>query len=121
MVFLDFLGKRKMRQRKKTGQWICTNDGQINYCWSEAEKKGFSASSFCDAIDQLVERGFLDIHHQGCGGRKGDKSTYGFSERWREFDTPQFRSANRKKVTARVGFRDPSILNLALKTKTKKR
>ena len=109
-VLFDFLMKRTMQKAKgKPGRsdgWYVKNNGEIEYTYSEAEKKGISRSSFMRAIDKLVENGFIEIAHSGSGGMKGDKSLYAMSERWRSWGTNDFVQKHRKKDTrSGRGFR----------------
>jgi len=98
-VYFDFRMKCRikiMKQRNgRQKERVILNNGALEYSYSEAEKKGITRSRFMRAIDALVERGFIDIAHSGSGGRKGDKSLYGISERWRKFGTPDFVCAGR--------------------------
>ena len=108
--------------RKK--EWVISNNGQIEYCYSEAEKKGISRQRFGMAIDDLVKKGFIDIPHSGQGGRKGDKSLYAISERWRAWGTEEFVEMKRAKDT-REGrgwrrYHQKKKLKLVKATKEKK-
>ncbi|NLD38799.1 MAG: hypothetical protein GX654_18210 [Desulfatiglans sp.] len=100
-VLLDFLMKRTFQKiNTKPGrkaEWIITNNGKIEYCYSEAEKKGIPRATFMRAIDTLVSNGFIDIAHSGNGGVKGDKSLYSISDRWRKWGTDDFIEASRQK------------------------
>ena len=73
------------------------NNGEIEYCYSEAEKKGIPRPSFMRNLDMLIEYGFLDITHSGSGGKKGDKSLYAISDRWRDYGTDNFVPSSRPK------------------------
>jgi hypothetical protein len=103
IVFNDFLMKRKMKKIKGThnrkGEITITNNGKIEYCYTEALKKDppITRPAFSRALDQLIELGFLEIAHQGSGGVKGDKSLYAVSSRWEKFGTPDFKSVKRRK------------------------
>ena len=92
-VYLDFLGKRRLeknRYRRKRGpDWIITNNGEIEYTYSEAEKRGISRPRFAKSIDQLVERGFIDIADTGAGVHRM-KTLYSISTRWKDWGTEQF-------------------------------
>lgn len=105
-VLFDFLMKRKLTKiRAKPGrknEWVVTNNGLIEYSYSEAEKKGIPRSTFMNCLDVLIEQGFLDLVHSGSGGKKGDKSLYAISERWKAWGTDDFVKASRPKDT-RVG------------------
>ncbi|MBW2709179.1 MAG: hypothetical protein JRD04_07860 [Deltaproteobacteria bacterium] len=73
------------------------NNGELEYTYSEAEKRGLPRATFMRAIDTLIEHGFLDISHSGGGGKKGDKSLYAISDRWLLFGTENFIPAKRSK------------------------
>jgi hypothetical protein len=104
-VLLDFLMKRKLkklniRQGRKP-EWCISNNGEIEYTYSEAENKKpvISRGSFMRALDSLTQHGFIDVEHSGSGGKKGDKSLYAISDRWRLWGTDEFISSKRKKDT----------------------
>ena len=88
-VYWDFRMKCRVKNmqvkkgRKK--ERVILNNGELEYCYSEAEKRGISRPRFMRAIDALVKRGFIDIAHSGSGGKKGDKSLYAISDRWKKF------------------------------------
>ena len=88
--------KNNMRSRKER---VILNNGQIEYCYSEAEKRGIPRTTFMRALTELINRGFIDVEHSGSGGIKGDKSLYGISERWRAYGTEGFIEAARPKDT----------------------
>ncbi len=100
-VYMDFRMKCRITTVKgrsgRKKERIILNNGELEYCYSEAEKNGITRPRFMKAIDALVERGLIDIAHSGSGGRKGDKSLYGISERWRLFGTKDFIPAKRAK------------------------
>jgi hypothetical protein len=110
LVLLDFHGKVR-KQRKGTGRskiYLITNNGEITYAYSEAVKKGISRATFRNAIDQLVEKGFLDIAHSG-GGYDGDLSKYALSNRWRLYGKEKFIELERPKdMRQSRGFRPKS-------------
>jgi hypothetical protein len=99
LVFLDFLSKREMvRAGKRNGKvvWQCLNNGEIIYTYSEANERGVRGQQFPAAIDELQAKGFIDIKHQGRGGRKpvegsGDVSLYWIDDRWKDYGTDNFR------------------------------
>jgi len=83
-LLILILGKRHMKLtgRKGKEKWICTNSDSISFTYIEAQKKyGVSKKRFSRAVDQLLEKGFLTIVHQG-GAYKQDKSVYGLSDNW---------------------------------------
>ncbi len=107
LVYLDLLRKRQMEQIKKakrSDEWIIRNNGEIVYPYSEAENKGIGRREFRNAIDELIEKGFLDITHQGSGGRSGDMSKYSLDDRWIKHGTSSFcPTKNPRKKDSRGG------------------
>jgi hypothetical protein len=111
LIYQDFLAKREMvpikRNRKKV--WVINNNGRMIYPYSEAAENGFSKDQFRNAIDELQQKGLIDITHQGRGGRKpanglGDVSKYWIDDRWIDYGTEDFRPArNSRKKDKRQG------------------
>jgi hypothetical protein len=99
VVLMDFLMRRKIHFLKATKEHVILNNGELVYTYDEAERKGIRRARFARAIDELVERGFLDITKLGSGGRRGDVSNYAISERWRDYGTEKFVPATRLKDT----------------------
>jgi hypothetical protein len=96
LVYFDLLRKRQMEQvkrAKRSDEWIIKNNGEIVYPYTEAEHKGIGRREFRNAIDELIEKGFLDITHQGSGGRSGDMTKYFIDVRWKDYGTSSFRPA----------------------------
>lgn len=83
-VCLDFLMKRQMV--KKKGKWLLTNNGIIEYTYSEAEKQGIKRQAFQHAIDALIARGFIDINKAGSAYAKGKTTLYSISKRWQHWN-----------------------------------
>ena len=109
-VYLDFLGKRRLKEnkyRKNRGpRWDIINNGEIEYTYSEAEKKGISKPSFARSIDQLVEHGFIDIADTGAGVYRM-KTLYSISTRWKDWGTEKFVEKKRPRRSRRhagIGF-----------------
>jgi hypothetical protein len=105
-VLLLFYCRRQMSKGGRQGKsgWVCTNNGDIFFSYSEALNKfGIKKSTFARAITQLIEHGFIDINHHG-GGMLGDASTYYISERWRDYGTDKFEKKTRQKDTRKLGF-----------------
>jgi hypothetical protein len=97
LLLLDFLSKRRMVQGKsyKKKVWVCENNGNIIFPYSEAKERGFTATQMRNGIDELQSKGFIDIAHQGQGGRApakgaGDPTRYWIDDRWKEYGTPDF-------------------------------
>ena len=80
---------------------VILNNGELEYTYSEAEKKNppISRYAFMQAIDCLTNIGLIDVVHKGSGGKKGDKSLYAISERWRYWGTEDFIENPRPKDT----------------------
>jgi hypothetical protein len=98
-ILNEFYMKRSMSKVGTGGRkkWVCTNQGDIQFTYKEAEKKGFSKSTFTQAIDKLIEVGFLDISQPGLSfGTHGISTKYSISDRWEQYSTFQFISSKRK-------------------------
>jgi hypothetical protein len=106
-VYLRFLTKRVMVKRKSKDRAVThsiANNGEIVFCYSEAVKMGIPRREFRNALDELVDKGFLDINHQGAGGRTKDMSTYFVGKRWEKWDTPEYQpTPNPRKKDTRQG------------------
>ena len=99
IILLDFLMKRRM----KGGRIV--NNGEIEYCFSEAHKKGIPPATFNRNRDILIAHGFLEITHAGSGGKKGDKTLYALSDRWQKWDKETFKRVERPKDLRKgIGF-----------------
>jgi len=85
---------------------VIVNNGEIVFTYREAQKKyGISSSRFRRALDELVEKGFIDIAATGMGVHKVT-TYYAISERWRDYGTSEFKEAKRPKPSiANPGFR----------------
>lgn len=105
-VFLHFMAKRVMppRKTKRGVERYIANNGEIVFCYSEAVKRGIPRREFRNALDELIDKGFLDITHQGAGGRTKDMSTYFLGDRWEKWGTPEYQpSPNPRKKDTRQG------------------
>ncbi len=105
LIYQDFLSKREMvsTKRNRKSVWQINNNGQIVYPYSEAKKNGFSSNQFRNGIDELQNKGFIDITHQGKGGRKpadgtGDMTQYWIDDRWEDYGTDDFRPPRNPRV-----------------------
>lgn len=98
VVLIKFYSKRIMKpiRRNRKKFWLCENNGRIRFPYSEAESMGIGKREFRNAIDELQEKGFLDIAHRGNGGRKpeatnaGDATLFFIDYRWKEYGTEKF-------------------------------
>ena len=102
-VLLVFLLKKPME--KINGKWIPKEEGrEIPFTYSEAEKKhGITRPRFTRALDDLIDKGFIDLKYQG-GGMQGDQSLYRLSQMWRNYGTDDFKVMRRPKKGLRIGF-----------------
>lgn len=105
-VLFDFMMKRQIKQVRMSGGVkvpMIMNNGQIQYTYKEALKRGITRRAFALAIDRLIEHGFIDIAKQGSGGKQGDVSLYSISERWRKWGTSEFDSGRARVKDTRQG------------------
>lgn len=108
-VYLIFLSKRQMVKTGKKGheKWQCTNIQEIVFTYSEAQEKyGITQPRFMRAIDDLIDKGFIDIAKSASGLFK-EVTLYGLSERWQKYGTPQFEDTPRLKRNHTIGFCKP--------------
>jgi hypothetical protein len=108
-VYLLFRAKCKMgRPPGKPGKrdWMILNNGELVFTYREAwGKYGITASRFRRALDELIEKGFIDVEGSGMGVQKVT-TLYAISDRWRDFGTPAFRKAKRPEPSIRnPGFK----------------
>ena len=92
IVFGVFMTKRQLAKVGRSGKerWEITNNGEIEFTFPEAEKEyGISSSAFTKAIDELREKGFIDIAATGMGVHKV-KNLYSISDRWKLYGTPEY-------------------------------
>jgi hypothetical protein len=95
----------KVKNKNRSPEWVIKNNGDIVYPYLEAEKKGIGRREFRNAIDELIDKGFLDIIHQGSGGRSGDMTRYYIDDRWKDYGTPSFQpTRNPRKKDSRKGM-----------------
>jgi hypothetical protein len=102
------IAKRSRRPGKRSEGLIerLLNNGELVFTYIEAaQKHKITAGRFRRAIDELVEKGFIDITATGMGVHKVE-SLYAISERWQSYGTPLFRPAKRPVPNIRgCGFR----------------
>jgi hypothetical protein len=108
-VYMLFRTKCQMgRLPGKPGKrdWMILNNGEITFSYREAKRNyGITAPRFRRAIDELVEKGFIDVEASGMGVQKV-ATQYRVSDRWRDYGTPSFREAERPKPSiANPGFK----------------
>ena len=115
------IAKKNHRPTKRSESIInrIMNNGELVFTYIEAQQKyGITAGRFARAIDELVERGFLDIAKTGMGLYKMT-TYYGISDRWRYWGTEKFEPAKRPEPNIRgCGFRKGNKLWQKAKRKT---
>ncbi len=85
---------------------VIINNGQIVFTYAEAKRKySITPSRFRRALDELIEKGFIDIADTGMGVHKVT-TFYAISERWRDYGTQEFKKVDRPKPSiANPGFK----------------
>lgn len=87
------------------GSFEAANNGKIVFTYKEAQERyGISAASFRTGIDQLTERGFIDVKATGVEHRKMT-TLYAISDRWRQYGTDEFRTVKRPRSRSNPGFK----------------
>lgn len=111
-VLLLFLRKRKMSQVSR-GEWIITNNGEIEFTYLEAKRYGINKGQFTRAIDQLIDRGFLSVEETG-GAYRRHKSLYRLIDNWKWYGTKDFKPGEaRRPDPVKRGYRKPKRLMAA--------
>lgn len=107
-IYLEFLLKRRFGERNsKIGKKlrdVIKNNGRIVFTYSEAIKRlNISNQTFRRSVDKLIKVGFIDIARQGQGGIyedgkiTGEATLYFISDRWMNYQTPNFVKKKRLK------------------------
>jgi DNA-binding PadR family transcriptional regulator len=113
------IAKKNHRSNKRSESIIdrIMNNGEIEFTYKEAEKQyGIARGRFLRAIDELIEKGFIDVAEPG-GGIHKLKTLYAISERWRDYDTPLFRKMHRPERRFKCGFHKGNKLWLKAREK----
>ncbi|MHC4123570.1 MAG: hypothetical protein ACYSSI_08360 [Planctomycetota bacterium] len=102
-----FWTKRQIGKVGRLGkkQRVILNNGEIVFTYAEAKREyGISYSAFRAAIDELREKGFVDIAESGAGLYKS-ANLYSLSERWKLFGTEDYEKPKpRPKKPINKGF-----------------
>lgn len=121
-VYLVFLSKRvivkQKRKESRSNRGIIANNGEITFCYSEAEKMNICRREFRNAIDELIDKGFIDLTHQGAGGRSRDKSLYHLGNRWKLWNTPAFVPTKNPRIKDTIQGRGWAAVNALKKKKS---
>ncbi|MEE9166876.1 MAG: hypothetical protein V3U24_05385, partial [Candidatus Neomarinimicrobiota bacterium] len=105
----------------KRSQRPILNNGEIVFTYKEASKLELRPDQFRDALDSLIEKGFIEITHQGAG--QGDPTLYYLSSRWEKWPTEDFDPVppgcrRRKNTSGRSGW---TVYHKRQKSATEKR
>ena len=87
-----FWTKRQIGKVGRRGkeQVVILNNGEITFTYKEAkENYCISSGAFRDAIDELREKGFVDIAATGMGVHKVT-TCYSISDRWKLYGMPEY-------------------------------
>lgn len=102
-----FWTKRQMTRVGRSGkkQWVIANNGEIVFTYEEAKTKyGISYGAFRRAIDELLDKGFIDIAESGAGLHKS-ANLYSISERWKLYGTEKYKTPKpRPRTPINKGF-----------------
>jgi len=105
-VLCAFMLKRRMENHSQGSgrrNWVVTNNGEIEFTYKEALKKhAISEYAFRDALDRLIQTGFVDVARSGAGLYKS-KTQYAISERWRKYGQDCFERRERAKDVRHIG------------------
>jgi len=116
LVYLVF--RERCRMEQMNDEWEITNNGQLVFSYSEADKKyGISRPAFARAISKLVLASLIYIAKSG-GGTTGDFSKYGMSDEWQKVGTADFKPSCPRPIDTRNGF---NTRNWEARTGRKKR
>lgn len=93
----------KQRHGKKCGR-VISNNGDIVLTYTEAGKRWrYSRQRFASAIDDLEQKGFIDVDHGG--GLQGDCNKFTISERWKLYGTDDYKPPKPKPYHGIKGFK----------------
>ncbi len=88
-----FMTKRQLVKVGHAGkrQWDIANNGEIVFTYQKEAKEKYCISSgaFRDAINELRDKGFIDIAATGMGVHKVT-TLYTISDRWWLYGTPEY-------------------------------
>jgi len=122
-ILMIFFTKRRSAknppsQRAKHGKYRFTNLNELEFTYLEAKRYGFTSARFKRGIDELLDKGFLEIVDTGMGLHKV-KTIYELSERWLKYGTPEFKKPKRPQpMQYNMGFQKGNDLWKRRKKKT---
>jgi hypothetical protein len=82
--------KVEVDKRKHGKNRYKIRDGDISFTYREAGFRGLSFQQFSRTLKELHKFGFIEIKKPGSALR-GDWTQFRFSERWKEYGTPNFK------------------------------
>ena len=91
-VLAVFWHKRQMTEVRHGDRkgWVISNNDEITFTYREAQRDhGISTGAFRKAIDELRDKGFVDIAETGMGLYKCTNK-YALNDRWRLYGTPDY-------------------------------
>lgn len=114
-VYLLFLTKVQYSRITQSREPIRTNINNLYFTYKEAlEKYGITNGRFKRAIDELIEKGFIDINSREMQNRikqGGDRfnipAIYILSDRWKKWGTKDFIKRTRRIRDISVGYCKP--------------
>ncbi len=118
-VYHRFLAKRVIVADKHKSKNVSriVNNGEIIFPYREAKERGIDERAFRNALDELIEKGFLDIARQGKGGRSGESTLYFMATRWRHYGTDRFQPTKNPRVKDTIQGRGWAAFNSKKKLK----
>jgi len=120
LVYLRFLQKRvlaRIKHKSKSDSFRIVNNGEIIFPYREAKERGIDERAFRNALDELIEKGFLDIARQGKGGRSGESTLYSIATRWRDYGTDRYQPTKNPRVKDTIQGRGWAAFNAKKKLK----
>lgn len=96
-VLLQFESRLRKAPIGRNNEYRNINNGDLEFTYKEAkEKHKIGYSRFSNAIQKLIDTGFLEITQLG-GGVVGLPTKYFLTDKWRKYGTDEFKPAFRKK------------------------
>lgn len=93
----------QVNKRKRGKNRYQIIDGDISFPYKEAGFRGLSSQQFSRALRELHRIGFIEIKKPGAA-LKGDFTVFAFSDRWKEYGTPNFKTIEFPKSIHWVNF-----------------
>ena len=92
VVFMELYLRRIMKtiKRGKKQEKVIENNGEILLTYTDAKRRwGYSPQRFKKALAELSNKGFIDIEHGG--QMQGDSNKFTISNRWKQYDTNEYK------------------------------